>query len=123
MSRMATVIRPVGAAASFIIASGQQNSNVLLESQLMGMSSFSLQGLLTPDSATHIYVIQISNDGGTTWANLNDGTSNVVAPATGVAYVYPNPPVTAYRIRDITGVTTGITSWDMGIEVPIYGIH
>ena len=122
MSRMATRIIPTTQATSFKIPTGQQNSNVLTENQLMGMTASTLFGIATADSATHSYVLQVSNDGGATWFTLNDGTNDVTAPAAGVAFSYPNPPVSAYRIRDKTAVTTADTTWDMVIEVPIYGI-
>lgn len=102
------------------IALGAQNSDAVNLAHLSAAVDFTLFGVLTPDSATHDYVIQLSYDGGTTYNTLTANGVDVEAPATGYSSAYAMPAATHMRIRDKTGVTTGTTTFQMYFSEAIY---
>lgn len=113
MSRL-TVKYPV----TIRISTGTSVSNSIAMSDLEGMTAFTLFAPTLTDA--HTYVLQVSHDGGTTFLNLNDGTADISAPASGKAIAYPNPPCTHLRIKDSTGNVTANADFFMYCEVPVY---
>jgi hypothetical protein len=97
---------------------GQQVSNAIPWNALTGTTAFMLFGRTIGDNA-HVFNVQFSNDDGTTFFTLNDGTSDIPAPPNGKCMAYPNPPATHLRIRD-TVVTTAANIWELMVEAPIY---